>query len=126
MKTFFAILIAIFTYFALVQSAPIDFQALEARNLEARRSGQGTYYEVGLGSCGKKNNNNQMVCALSGSIMNKSYCGKTITVKSLGKSYSCTVVDTCPGCSSGSVDMSPKLFQKFAPLSKGVIPITWS
>ncbi|KAI7884466.1 RlpA-like double-psi beta-barrel-protein domain-containing protein-containing protein [Mucor mucedo] len=113
--------IIIFTLLALlfrVQSAP-----LVARGSE---SGQGTYYEVGLGSCGKTNTNSQMVAALSGSIMKSSYCGKSITVKGPNGSVSLKVVDTCPGCKKGDVDMSAAAFKKIASLSDGRVPITWS
>lgn len=121
--SFSTILLGLVTFLTLTwttQSAPIERRG---------GKGQGTYYDVGLGSCGWTNSNSQMVCALSGSIMNgnkKKYCGKSITIKSGSKSYSCKVVDTCPGCDSKNVDMSPALFKKFAPLSKGVISITWS
>lgn len=102
-----------------VQAAPI----LEARG---SMSGKATYYAVGLGSCGDTNSDSEMVAALSGDIMDKNYCGKSITIKGGSGSVTVKVVDTCPGCASGSVDLSPAAFKKLGPLSKGVIPITWS
>lgn len=116
-----ACIFLLFTLFVLlfsVESAP-----LMARGSE---SGQGTYYEVGLGSCGKTNTNSQMVAALSGAIMKSSYCGKSITVKGPNGSVSVQIVDTCPGCKEGDVDMSTAAFQKIAKLNDGRVPITWS
>jgi expansin (peptidoglycan-binding protein) len=89
-------------------------------------SGKATYYTPGLGSCGKTNSESDMVVALSSSDMSKSLCGKSITVKSKTGSVTVKVVDTCPGCGSGSVDLSPSAFAKIGTLSAGVIPITWS
>ncbi|KAI8336437.1 RlpA-like double-psi beta-barrel-protein domain-containing protein-containing protein [Choanephora cucurbitarum] len=101
-----------------VESAPI-----EARG---SMSGRATYYNVGLGSCGKTNSDGEMVAALSGSFMSKKYCGRSITVKGGKGSVTVKVVDTCPGCGKGDVDLSPAAFKKLGALSKGVIPITWS
>ena len=35
------------------------------------------------------------------------------------------VVDQCPGCAHGDLDLSPQAFQVLAPLAQGRIPITW-
>ncbi|KAI9321586.1 RlpA-like double-psi beta-barrel-protein domain-containing protein-containing protein [Dichotomocladium elegans] len=90
-------------------------------------SGSATWYDVGLGSCGKTNTNSQMVVALSSSLMgNKGYCGRKIKATYKGKSVTATVVDTCPGCSSGSIDLSPSAFKKLAPLDAGRVPVQWT
>lgn len=112
----FFILLA--TLFITVQSAP-----LVARG---SNSGQGTFYDVGLGSCGQTNTNSQMVAALSSKIMGSNYCGKSITVKGPSGSVTVKVVDTCPGCAAGDIDMSAAAFKKIASLSAGRVPISWS
>ncbi|KAI8337770.1 RlpA-like double-psi beta-barrel-protein domain-containing protein-containing protein [Blakeslea trispora] len=114
------------TYFLLFILA--SFCMMEAAPIEARgsMSGRATYYNVGLGSCGKTNSDSQMVAALSGSIMSKKHCGRSITVRGGKGSVTVKVVDTCPGCGKGDVDLSPAAFKKLGALSKGVIPITWS
>jgi len=43
-----------------------------------------------------------------------------------GKTAYGKVVDECPDCSDGSIDMSPSLFQKMGSLDTGVLPVTWS
>ena len=35
------------------------------------------------------------------------------------------VVDLCPGCASGSIDLSPAAFEQLADLSVGRIEVTW-
>lgn len=114
----YVILAFVFALFFAVESAP-----LVARGSE---SGQGTYYTVGLGSCGQTNTDSQMVGALSESIMESSYCGKSITVKGPSGSVTVKIVDTCPGCSKGDIDLSPAAFKKIASLSAGRVPISWS
>ncbi|KAK4522062.1 acetyl-coenzyme A synthetase 2 [Mucor velutinosus] len=107
------------------QAAPV------ASNLQARssQSGDATYYAVGLGSCGETSSDDEMVAALSSSLMggsNSDLCGKSITVKSASGSVTLKVVDSCPGCSEGDVDMSEAAFKKLGQLDEGRIPITWS
>jgi len=98
-------------------------------------SGDGTFYEVGLGACGQTNSDSQLVCALSFTQFDPSpngnpnlnpNCGRQIQISSGGKSVVCTIVDRCQGCAFGSVDMSPAAFDKLANPSAGRIPITWN
>lgn len=113
------VITALVSLIMTVSSAPI-----EARGA---MSGDGTFYTVGLGSCGSTNSDSQMVAALSGSLMgSKSYCGKSVTIKGPSGSVTVKVVDTCPGCAKGDVDLSPSAFQKIASLDAGRVPITWS
>ncbi|CAE6481047.1 unnamed protein product [Rhizoctonia solani] len=120
----------------------IQVEDLGARDIiEARaNSGRGTWYNpsVGTGACGWRNKDSELVVALGPSKYNKvKKCGqsitvksggksvKSITVKSGGKSVKVKVVDLCPSCGGGSLDLSPAAFKKLAPLSKGVIQVTW-
>lgn len=90
-------------------------------------SGDGTYYTVGLGSCGSTDSDSDMVAALNQPQMGKNkYCGKSATVKGPNGSVTVKIVDTCPECDSGSLDLSPSAFKKIGDLSAGRIPITWS
>ena len=44
-----------------------------------------------------------------------------------GNKVTVTVVDTCPGCAPGSVDLSPTAFQQLASLDVGRIHgISWT
>ncbi|KAI8990972.1 RlpA-like double-psi beta-barrel-protein domain-containing protein-containing protein [Mycotypha africana] len=98
--------------------------------------GTGTYYDVGagLGSCGKMHHDNEMVVAVNHAQMknggnpNKNpRCGKKVKiVGKTKKAVEATIVDTCPGCAKGSLDMSPQLFKKVCgALTLGVCQIKW-
>ncbi|KAI8338744.1 RlpA-like double-psi beta-barrel-protein domain-containing protein-containing protein, partial [Chlamydoabsidia padenii] len=95
-------------------------------------SGDGTYYDVGLGSCGISNNNNQLVAALNAPQMNNGpnpnlnmLCNKSIRVTGPKGSVTVKIVDTCPSCHYGSVDLSPSAFNRISDLPRGRVPITW-
>lgn len=53
------------------------------------------------------------------------YCNQGITITYNGKSVGATIVDMCPGCAYGSLDMSPALFKEFADESVGTFQMTW-
>ncbi|CCL98950.1 uncharacterized protein FIBRA_00958 [Fibroporia radiculosa] len=89
-----------------------------------------TYYAVGLGGCGETSTPNQFVVALDadlyGDVSPSPECFKTITITANGKTTTATIVDKCPGCPSGGLDMSNSLFEYFADLSVGVLTGSWS
>ncbi len=99
-------------------------------------TGQGTYFEIGLGACGNTNTDQELVCAVSASRYDSALtgsnpntdplCGKQITVSANGKSVTLTVVDRCQACAEDDLDLSPTAFQQLSPLSAGRMPITWS
>ncbi|GAB5589201.1 hypothetical protein Unana1_04101 [Umbelopsis nana] len=115
----------ILVFLAMVISCVL---AAPAGTVERRStfSGDGTYYTVGLGSCGKTNSDSQMVAALNAPQMGSNkYCGKSATVTGPNGSVTVTIVDTCPECASGSLDLSPAAFQKIGDMSAGRIKISW-
>ncbi|PVU93501.1 hypothetical protein BB561_003255 [Smittium simulii] len=104
-------------------------------------TGDGTYYDpgVGIGACGNLNNNDQAVVAMNtfqyGATPNPNnapICGKCVKITATGPganknvSVIAKVVDRCPVCKFGDVDMSESVFLKISPLAKGRIPISWS
>ncbi|CAO3600482.1 unnamed protein product [Absidia cylindrospora] len=96
-------------------------------------SGDGTYYNVGLGSCGKNHHNDHLVAALnapqmknSGNPNHNKLCDRRIRVTGPKGTVTVKVVDTCPGCEYGSVDLSPSSFKQIADLSDGRVKITWN
>lgn len=104
----------------------------------SRLIGQGTWYDPGLGACGKTNKGSDMIVAVAASRYdsfpgatsnpNKNpICKKKIKVTYNGKSVTVAVVDRCVGCKMNDLDFSPGAFKKLAPLSKGRLNgITWS
>ncbi|KAI7852624.1 RlpA-like double-psi beta-barrel-protein domain-containing protein-containing protein [Circinella umbellata] len=116
-------LITLFAMLALI------FSNVKALPLHRRQSysGDGTFYTVGLGSCGQTNSDTEMVAALSSSLMSSGdNCGKQLTATSDGGSVTVTAVDSCPGCAEGDIDFSPAAFEKLGSLDKGRISIQWS
>ncbi|KAG0201961.1 hypothetical protein BGX28_005346 [Mortierella sp. GBA30] len=100
-----------------------------------RYNGRGTWFSDTRGSCNVKFSQNDMIAALNqeqmGALSGRgSQCGKMIRVSAKGsnKSVVLRIVDTCPKkyCKFGALDISRAAFQKFAPMSKGVLDLTWS
>jgi len=99
-------------------------------------TGQLTFYELGQVSCGQVYTDADFVVALAVDVMNNPanpnnnpLCGKTITITYQGHTQQAKVVDTCQGCASGDVDLSPTLFQALVPAGLGagrVSGASWS
>lgn len=97
-------------------------------------TGRGEWAMSGRGpaltSCGYTSSNSDYIVAMSHKSMNKSWmCGKKIWIWSNNRSpVSAVVVDTMMDDSRGShdLDMSPKLFEYFAPRSKGITNVSWN
>ncbi|PPJ54636.1 hypothetical protein CBER1_07656 [Cercospora berteroae] len=81
-------------------------------------TGDLTYYETGLGACGKTSYEGDYVCAIGhgmyeaatigGNPNNNPYCGKQIraTLPATGKTVTVTVVDSCGGCADNALDFA--------------------
>ncbi|EJF65161.1 Non-catalytic module family EXPN protein, partial [Dichomitus squalens LYAD-421 SS1] len=80
----------------------------------------------GLGACGAPSQNTDLVVALSADQYDGgANCWRHIGVHYQGHFVDATVVDLCPGCASGSIDLSPAAFEQLAPLSAGRIQVSW-
>ncbi|KAL1408056.1 hypothetical protein Q8F55_004853 [Vanrija albida] len=93
--------------------------------------GRGTYYAVGLGACGNVNSDSEAVVALNApEYAGGSHCGKSVTIKdeTTGNTATATIVDLCPGCPSGGLDLSPSLFSTLSNgnMGKGVLSLSWN
>jgi hypothetical protein len=100
-------------------------------------SGDGTYYDVGLGSCGLTSSAGEAVVAIGHGFMDKTnpgnpnanpMCGKKIKLTYEGNVKYATIVDTCAGCAGADdVDMSTSLFKALAPNGNGrIFGVEWS
>jgi expansin len=88
--------------------------------------GEATYYDAnGTGACGFPASNDFMVAAINDEQYSKANCGRCIEVTGPLGSVVVRIVDKCPGCSFGDVDLSQTAFGKIAKLSAGRIDITW-
>ncbi|TFK29190.1 barwin-like endoglucanase [Coprinopsis marcescibilis] len=89
--------------------------------------GDATWYNVGLGSCGSIDKDSEYVAALSfRENPNNQRCSQQIRINYRGRSVVARVVDSCPGCSRYSLDLSPAVFKALAPLDAGRIEVNWN
>ncbi|TFY72337.1 hypothetical protein EVG20_g668 [Dentipellis fragilis] len=85
-----------------------------------------TFYADGLGACGKTNAPGDFIVALnSAQYAGGSHCFESITITANGKSTQASIVDECPGCPFGGLDLSEGLFKFFASESVGVLTGSW-
>jgi len=93
-------------------------------------SARWSFYDVGLGACGKYNGASDFIVALNTPQYGGGYpgphCFQTITMTYNGKTTQATIMDQCPGCPYGGLDLSRGLFNFFASEDKGIIYGTWS
>ncbi|KAK4171190.1 RlpA-like double-psi beta-barrel-protein domain-containing protein-containing protein [Triangularia setosa] len=127
-----------FTTIATGLVAIFAFSALAApANAFSATSGDFTHYSpsIGLGACGQLHQDSELVAAISyavfdpktpgGNPNNNLLCGRRIRANFEGKSVEVIVVDRCPSCSAGSLDLSPAAFQQLADLGRGHIQGSW-
>ncbi|KAE8168253.1 RlpA-like double-psi beta-barrel-protein domain-containing protein-containing protein [Aspergillus tamarii] len=99
-------------------------------------TGDLTYYDPALGSCGITSSNSDMVCAVSqvlfdaastGSNPNANpLCGMKVRLKRGEASVDVTVVDRCTGCAVKDLDVSRGVFKKLADLDLGRVSVDWA
>lgn len=103
-------------------------------------TGDMTYYTTGLGACGWTNGYSDKIAAVSydifdsyaaeesvGGSNSNPVCGKTVTITGVdGMPYVATIVDRCPGCDAGSLDLSQGFFDSVTSNGDGrVHNINW-
>ncbi|KAF9377010.1 hypothetical protein CPC16_012033 [Podila verticillata] len=116
--------------------SPSSFDSLVADPVIAAASsgtfsGRGTWFTDSVGSCGTSFTTDDLIVAMNAPQQGddgngNAQCGKHVRIQYNGKSVTAKVVDTCPECAEGSLDLSQAAFKTLAPLGQGVIDITWS
>jgi expansin len=96
----------------------------------AQTSGEATHYELasgGMGNCSYPSPPaGQLYVALSPPEYGGSAgCGSYLQVSGPDGSVTVEVVDQCPECQAGHIDLSEQAFAKIAPLSAGLVPVTY-
>ena len=95
----------------------------------APASGEATHYVLtpGDGNCSYPGlPNGGLFVALSPSeYAGSAACGSYVEVTGPDGSVTAEVVDQCPPCQAGHVDLSEQAFQRIAPLSAGEVPVTY-
>lgn len=90
-----------------------------------------TWYNTGLGACGKTSSDDQLVVALPASIAS-SKCFQTVSLtnaaRPIGPKITATVVDKCMGCDGMDIDISPAAFKalNLGDLGAGKIFVEWT
>jgi expansin (peptidoglycan-binding protein) len=91
-------------------------------------TGVATYYDAtGAGACSFDPTPNDLdVAAMDMPEWNGSApCGECVTVTGPKGNVTVRIVDLCPGCEKGHLDLSMQAFAAIADISAGRVPITW-
>jgi expansin (peptidoglycan-binding protein) len=90
--------------------------------------GIATYYDAtGAGACSfDPSPEDLLVAALNAQEYdNAAWCGAYVSVSGPRGSVTVRIVDLCPGCQAGHLDLSREAFAQIAALPQGRVPITW-
>lgn len=92
------------------------------------QTGDGTYYDAtGAGACSFDPTPNDLdVAAMNApQFAGSAVCGECVAITGPKGSVTVRVVDLCPECKSGDLDLSQSAFAKIADVSAGRVKITW-
>lgn len=92
-------------------------------------TGQGTFYgATGAGNCMYPAGSDRMIAAMNhADYENSQACGAYLDVTGPnGATITVRIVDQCPECQPGDLDLSQEAFAKLANPSAGRIPISWT
>lgn len=88
-----------------------------------------SFYDAGLGACGKVNQASDFIVAMSVTQFGGGYpgpnCFRPIQIQIGSKSASAVIMDECMKCPYGGLDFSRGLFDHFASEDAGIIYGTW-
>lgn len=97
-------------------------------------TGDATFFVPGLGACGRVNLPTDLVASLPAVMFDPSpggnpnqnkNCGRKIKVDRGSRSVVATIVDRCPECKRGDIDLSPAAFMRIASLTEGRVKVSW-
>lgn len=91
-------------------------------------AGDGTYYDAdGSGNCGFDSTGDLMVAAMNHTdYADSAACGACVHIKGPSGEVTVRIVDQCPGCAPGDIDLSPQAFEKLADPVLGRVDISWT
>jgi expansin (peptidoglycan-binding protein) len=90
--------------------------------------GVATYYAAdGSGNCGFDPSPNDLnVAAMNASeYAGSAVCGECVSITGPKGNVTVRIVDQCPDCEKGHLDLSQQAFAQIADVSAGRVPITW-
>jgi expansin (peptidoglycan-binding protein) len=92
--------------------------------------GEGTYYDFadGSGNCGFPATPNDLMVAAMNHVdyAGSAVCGACVNITGPNGQVKVRIVDQCPECPEGDIDLSPEAFEHIADLSAGRVPISWT
>ncbi|KAL4913299.1 RlpA-like double-psi beta-barrel-protein domain-containing protein-containing protein [Aspergillus aurantiobrunneus] len=99
-------------------------------------TGDLTYYDPGLGSCGITSTSSEKICAVShivfdaaltsGNPNENPLCGLRLRIRRGDRSVDVEVVDRCPGCNVDDLDVSSAAFEELGDLAEGRVTVDWA
>jgi expansin len=108
--------------------APSDATTPDDAALSAPEQGIATYYDAdGTGNCSfDASPDDLMVAAMdTPEYENSAVCGECVRIVGPMATITVRIVDSCPTCEVGHLDLSQEAFSQIAPISEGRVPITW-
>ena len=113
-----------------LDTSPAPTQVLTTENFGMQHSGDGTFYTFadGTGACGYDKTTDVHIAALNVSDWaNSAWCGACADVTGPnGNAIRVRIVDECPDCAEGQLDLHPDAFAELAKTSEGRIMIDWT
>ncbi len=109
------------------EKPPGDAAVAQCLAARAPLTGQATYYAAdGTGNCSFTADATRMVAAINApDYQMAAWCGGCLEVTGPSGTAIVRVVDKCPGCAHGDLDLSREAFERIAPLSAGRVAISW-
>jgi expansin (peptidoglycan-binding protein) len=110
------------------QTVWLPLVAASRPNSNPIHSGVATYYHAsGAGACSfDPSPDDLMVAAMNAEEYDQAAtCGAYIFVSGPKGAVTVRIVDLCPGCKAGHLDLSQEAFEQIAELSWGRVPISW-
>jgi expansin (peptidoglycan-binding protein) len=101
---------------------------LQRGNSNPVHQGVATYYDAtGAGAClFDASPGDLMVAAMDApEFANSEVCGEFVSVTGPRGTITVRIVDLCPECQAGHLDLSREAFAQIADLPQGIVPITW-
>ena len=120
-----------FLIFGLIILSVNGYSQIDCEN-ETVYNGEGTYYFIeefgNFGNCSIENEefNPFLIGAMNASQYGQAdYCGACALVTGPSGSVKIHIIDQCPECAHGDIDLSPEAFDNIAPRIDGRVDISW-
>jgi len=119
--------VAVLAASAVASPFEVHNATVRVRAADVTHTGRGTWFNPGLGACGDTNSDSDPVVAIGAPRFGSGgNCFQWIKITANGVTAFGQTLDECEGCGENDLDLSPSLFENFAPLSQGVISVSWN